>query len=80
MISASDGPTDPAAAAELRRLLMPVAHDLATAIADPPAVAPHDWIGPASEACRQLETELRVRLVAAMAELDRVLATVRSAP
>jgi len=79
MIPVSAGPAGAAVSAELTRLLAPVAHELAAAIADPPAVAAHDWIGPASEACRQHETELRVRLVAALGELDRVLAAARSA-
>jgi len=79
MIPVPAGTLDPAGSAELIRLLAPVARDLATAVSDPPRVAAHDWIGPASEACRQHETELRVRLVAALGELDRVLAAVRSA-
>jgi hypothetical protein len=78
MISVSAAVPDASASAELLRLLAPVAQELATAVADPPAVAAHDWIGPASEACRQRETELRIRLVAALGELDRVLAAARS--
>jgi hypothetical protein len=79
MIPVSPGTPDPSGSAEVMRLLTPVAHELADAIADPPAVAAHDWIGPASEACRRQETELRVRLVTALVELDRVLALARSA-
>jgi len=77
MISAASA--DPSGA-EVIRLLAPVARELEAAVAHPPAVAAHDWIGPASDACRHGETELRVRLVAALGELDRVLATARSMP
>ena len=46
---------------------------------DPPTVSTDDWLGPASEACGRLETELRIRLLHAATALDEVLASVRGA-
>lgn len=80
MIPDPVGSLDDLGRAELLRLLVPVVDELALAVADPPTVAPGEWLGPAADACARLETELRMRLVAALGELDRVLAAVRSAP
>lgn len=79
MIPPSDGALDAAGRAELLRLLGPVAEQLQDALRDPPTVARGDWIGPASEACGRLETELRIRLLHAATALDEALATVRGA-
>jgi hypothetical protein len=78
MMPPTAGSVDPGAHAEVLRLLTPVADRLAAANADPPTVASHDWRGPAAEACRVLETELRVRLAAALVELDGILLWERS--
>jgi hypothetical protein len=80
MISEPAAALDVGDRTELMRLLLPVAEDLMRAVADPPHVAAHDWIGPASVACEHLEAELRSRVVEALGELERVLASVRSAP
>jgi hypothetical protein len=69
---------DDAGRADLLRLLLPVVHDVNAALIHPPAVARHDWLGPASDRCRELETELRGRLVQVLGELDRALAAIRS--
>jgi hypothetical protein len=70
---------DPADAAELLRLLRPVAQEVEDAVRHPPAVAPGDWLGPAADACLELETELRGRLGAVLADLDHALDAVRRA-
>ena len=79
MIPPSDGALDAAGRAELLRLLAPVADRLHDALRDPPTVSTDDWLGPASEACGRLETELRIRLLHAATALDEVLASVRGA-
>jgi len=77
MIPPSDGALDAAGRAELLRLLVPVADELHDALHDPPTVSPGDWLGPASEACGRLETELRIRLLHAATAVDEALASVR---
>jgi hypothetical protein len=42
-------------------------------------VSDDDWLGPASRACEQLESEVRGRLTALLGELDRALAHVAGA-
>jgi len=69
---------DDAGRADLLRLLLPIVHDASAALLHPPAVARDDWLGPASERCRELETELRGRLVQVLGELDRALVAIRS--
>lgn len=76
MVPDPAGTLDAAGCDELLRLLRPVLHDVTAAVVDPPAIARDDWLGPASEACAQLESELRRRLLHVMGELDRVLAVV----
>jgi hypothetical protein len=70
---------DPDARAELFRLLSPVVDDVAAAAVDPPRVRDDDWLGPASRACEQLQSELRGRLTVLLGELDRALAQVAGA-
>jgi hypothetical protein len=70
---------DPADAAVLLRLLQPVAQEVEEAVRHPPAVAPGDWLGPAADACAELERELRGRLGGVLAELDHALDAVRRA-
>lgn len=79
MMPLTDAHLEPGSRSELLRLLTPLGEQLDAAVAHPPRVAAEDWIGPAAEACHQLETELRVRLGVALAEVDRLLALVRSA-
>jgi hypothetical protein len=71
--------SDPDARAELFRLLSPVVDDVAAAVVDPPRVASGDWLGPASQACDQLQSELRGRLTVLLGELDRARARVSGA-
>jgi hypothetical protein len=73
------GSLDDAGRTELLRLLVPVSDALAAALADPPRVSPHDWLGPASSACAMVEAELRSRLLTARTEVEHALAAVRSA-
>jgi hypothetical protein len=79
MIPDPSGALDAEGRAELLRLLHPVAQELERAVLHPPHVAAGDWLGPASEACRASESEVRGRLVHALEEVDRVLARLRSA-
>jgi hypothetical protein len=73
---------DPSAlAAALERqaqLLAPVAAGLHAAAAYP-AVAPHDWRGPASQAYRDLEQRLRSRVADADAAVATALRSTRLA-
>jgi hypothetical protein len=75
----SDPALDPTDAAELLRLLQPVAQEVEDAVRHPPSVARDDWLGPAADACADLEHDLRGRLGAVLAELDHALDTVRRA-
>ena len=80
MTPAPAGPLAEPDREELLRLLASLAHDMGSAVIDPPTVSRDDWLGPASEACRRLETELRGRLVQVLGELDRLFAALRSVP
>jgi hypothetical protein len=75
----SDVALDPMGAADLLGLLQPARDEVEVAVLHPPAVARGDWLGPAADACGDLERELRGRLGTVLAELDHALGPVRRA-